>query len=326
MTKCLICPIGAHCDGDTGADSFTLCPSGTFISAAGSALGACEECETGKISAAEGSSECQSCTWTEYASDAKNECKTCFDPAIGLGFQRPSECLVIWALVGGLLAICFCCAIQARYCAAWCGNEENSDAISVAELNKTSGDLESTIQKADTMEMTDMEGPTTTSPDYHRKRSVEQTRMDRERATRGMSTSSTGSQKSRRKNSRKKSQPQADLVQTPQLVSKTSYSKPGRKHRKKRGPKDNNTYEVVDSPHAVSPTDVPITMNEEVINEPVTSGGPSKHGGLPKVDRGPQRPPQQPEENQSLLSSGDNFQAHNLTNVDSTGGEELYSD
>jgi hypothetical protein len=135
-----------------------------------------------------------------------------------------------------------------------------------------------------------------------------------------MSTASTGSQRSRRK---KKVQVKGDLVETPQLSQKTSYSKPGRKHRKKRGPKDNNQYEVVDSPH-VSPNDVPITMNQEgeynnVVDEPVTSGGPSKRGGLPKVDRGPPRPPQQPEENQSLLSGGDNFQAHNLTNVDSTG-------
>merc|ERR1719483_1221501 len=172
-------------------------------------------------------------------------------------------------------------------------------------VESTAGDLESTIQKADTMEMADMEGPTTTSPDYHRKRSVESTRMDQERTTRGMSTASTGSQRSRRK---KKVQVKGDLVETPQLSQKTSYSKPSRKHRKKRGPKDNNQYEVVDSPR-VSPNDVPLTMNQEVVDEPVTSGGPSKRGGLPKVDRGPPRPPQQPEENQTLLSGGDNLQA-----------------
>ena len=35
---------------------------------------------------------------------------------------------------GGVLALCCCCAIQAHLCAAWCDTEQESDAISIADL------------------------------------------------------------------------------------------------------------------------------------------------------------------------------------------------
>jgi len=339
-TGCIDCPIGAHCGGAAGASSFTLCPAGTFIESAASRLGVCEECKTGKISDAEGSSSCTACSWTEYASDAKNECKFCLDPAIGLGFQRPSECLVIWAIIGGLLAICACCACQAKATASWCGNKEEDGAISVSDL--TTHTKQERGERPPSMDYTgaskgeeielQQEGNVTTGFAAAR---------DRKRSVEHSAAASPPVPVNRNRKKKKVVAKNAEFVhdepeptRNPSFSSKTSLKK-----RKKRGPKDLQNYTVIDSPvnsRAVDVNDIEVV--DAIDHEPAaaahSSGLPPRTGGLPKVSR----PPEAPVETQSLLTGGDGVQQNqylmyedpvsggssipnNMTHVDSAKSE-----
>jgi len=114
-TECEMGRFGEHRHGD----NCTLCAEGKFQKGTGKTI--CEKCPINSYTNEMGKGECKRCQlWEFQEKEGATECNFCITLDAAFGFAHPSQCLIIWALLGVVMAIVIV-ALTAKFCNACAG-------------------------------------------------------------------------------------------------------------------------------------------------------------------------------------------------------------
>lgn len=114
-TECEKGRFGEHRHGD----NCSLCAEGKFQKHTGKTI--CEKCPVNSYTNEMGKQVCKNCQLWEFQEKmGATECNFCITMDAAFGFAHPSQCLIVWVLLGIIMAIVIV-ALTAKFCTA-CGS------------------------------------------------------------------------------------------------------------------------------------------------------------------------------------------------------------